>query len=117
MKRMNKSLEIGMTAILLSALGTTLGLAQLQDWDGEWLPSITSNCTTALSVKGDDIEFLYCGSRRWTLRITDNGIIARPVGDSSRAIRLEMTGPNQITGTYYFGDTPYTSFVLHKLRH
>ena len=116
MKGMRRSLEIGMTAILLSALGTGLGLAQLQDWDGEWLPPITTNCTTVLSVKGDDIEFLYCGSRRWTLRITDNGIIARPVGDSSHAIRLEMTGPNQITGTYYFGDTPYTSFVLHKVR-
>jgi hypothetical protein len=116
MKGTRKALKVGLTAICLSALGTTFGVAQLRDWDGEWLPPITSNCTTLLSVKGDDIQFLYCGSRRWTLRITDNGIIARPVGDSSRAIRLEMTGPNQITGTYYFGDTPYTSFVLHKVR-
>lgn len=113
---MRKTLGVGLTAIILSAVGTTLSVAQLRDWDGEWLPPITSNCTTVLSVKGDDIEFRYCGSRRWTLRITDSGIIARPVGDSSRAIRLEMTGPDQITGTYYFGDTPYTSFVLHKLR-
>jgi hypothetical protein len=116
MNGIRRTVGVGLTAILVSALGPALGVAQLRDWDGEWLPPITTNCTTVLNVKGDDIEFRYCGSRRWTLRITDDGIIARPVGDSERAIRLEMTGPNQITGTYYFGETPYTSFVLHKVR-
>jgi len=114
MKRTGKTIAAGLTAILPSVLGNAISHAQLPDWDGMWLPSITSNCTTQLSVKGNDIEFLYCGSRGWNLRITDDGIIARPDGDPSHAIRLKMTGPNQITGTYYFGGTPYTSFVLHK---
>jgi len=114
---MRRTAAVGLAAILLSTLGAARGVGQLQDWDGEWLPPITSNCTTLLTVKGNDVEFLYCGSGGWNLRITDNGIIARPLDDSSRAIRLSMTGPDQITGTYYFGGTPYTSFVLHKVRH
>ena len=46
MKGIRKTVGVGLTAILVCALGPALAVAQLRDWDGEWLPPITTNCTT-----------------------------------------------------------------------